>query len=233
MNLTKTLKENGYDLIESPVRNQKLLQLWLKTPFNRAELYYSNISEAFNSKIELTPIENPALNVNSTTTDNYAFNIGLSVLEDILNSLGIGDINISSDIKSGKNVSISYDNTITKEVPIGLIQNYLFDSDFNHPNRLLLKNANRNNILVVSGVLMAKTINVDIQTNLEINPDIIVKLNKAANGKLNFDKSSNNNIKMTSNSENYFPIAVKADRLDFDKGHFKDSELITDTRSLF
>jgi hypothetical protein len=233
MNLTKTLKENGYDLIESPVRNQKLLQLWLKTPFNRAELYYSNISEAFNSKIELTPIENPALNVNSTTTDNYAFNIGLSVLEDILNSLGIGDINISSDIKSGKNVSISYDNTITKEVPIGLIQNYLFDSDFNHPNRLLLKNANRNNILVVSGVLMAKTINVDIQTNLDINPDIIVKLNKAANGKLNFDKSSNNNIKMTSNSENYFPIAVKADRLDFDKGHFNDSELITDNRSLF
>lgn len=181
MNLTKTLKENGYDLIESPVRNQKLLQLWLKTPFNRAELYYSNISEAFNSKIELTPIENPALNVNSTTTDNYAFNIGLSVLEDILSSLGIGDINISSDIKSGKNVSISYDNTITKEVPIGLIQNYLFDSDFNHPNRLLLKNANRNNILVISGVLMAKTINVDIQTNLDINPDIIVKLNKAAN----------------------------------------------------
>ncbi|MCT4637625.1 MAG: hypothetical protein N4A72_07940 [Bacteroidales bacterium] len=233
MNLTKTLKENGYDLIESPVRNQKLLQLWLKTPFNRAELYYSNISEAFNSKIELTPIENPALNVNSTTTDNYAFNIGLSVLEDILSSLGIGDINISSDIKSGKNVSISYDNTITKEVPIGLIQNYLFDSDFNHPNRLLLKNANRNNILVVSGVLMAKTINVDIQTNLDINPDIIVKLNKAANGKLNFDKSSNNNIKMTSNSENYFPIAVKADRLDFDKGHFNDSELITDNRSLF
>ena len=233
MNLTKTLKENGYDLIESPVRNQKLLQLWLKTPFNRAELYYSNISEAFNSKIELTPIENPALNVNSTTTDNYAFNIGLSVLEDILSSLGIGDINISSDIKSGKNVSISYDNTITKEVPIGLIQNYLFDSDFNHPNRLLLKNANRNNILVVSGVLMAKTINVDIQTNLDINPDIIVKLNKAANGKLNFNKSSNNNIKMTSNSENYFPIAVKADRLDFDKGHFNESELITDNRSLF
>lgn len=38
---------------------------------------------------------------------------------------------------------------------------------------------------------------------------------------------------MTSNSENYFPIAVKADRLDFDKGHFNDSELITDTRSLF
>jgi hypothetical protein len=98
---------------------------------------------------------------------------------------------------------------------------------------LLLKNANRNNILVVSGVLMAKTINVDIQTNLDINPDIIVKLNKAANGKLNFDKSSNNNIKMTSNSENYFPIAVKADRLDFDKGHFNDSELITDNRSLF
>ncbi len=233
MNLTKTLKENGYDLIESPVRNQKLLQLWLKTPFNRAELYYSDINQAFNSKIELTPIENPALNVNSTTKDNYAFNIGISVLEDILNSLGMGNLDLSADVKSGKNVSISYDNTITKEVPVGLIQNYLFDSDFNHPNRLLLKNANRNNILVISGVLLAKTINVDIQTNSDIDPNVIAKLNKIASGKLNFNKSSNNNIKMTSNSNSMFPVAIKADRLDFDKGHFKNTELITDNRNLF
>jgi hypothetical protein len=40
MKLSKFLSEQGYDLIEGPIRNHKPLQLWLKQTFNEAELYY-------------------------------------------------------------------------------------------------------------------------------------------------------------------------------------------------
>jgi hypothetical protein len=43
MNLTKTLRHQGYDLIDGPLRNHKLLQLWLKRPYNEIQLYYAHL----------------------------------------------------------------------------------------------------------------------------------------------------------------------------------------------
>ena len=60
MNLTKTLRKQGYDLIAGPIRNHQLLQLWLKTPFNDVELYYAHLEHAFTSPVALVAIENKA-----------------------------------------------------------------------------------------------------------------------------------------------------------------------------
>lgn len=233
MNLTKTLRNQGYDLIDGPIRNHKLLQLWLLRTFNSVQLYYSNINHAFVSEIELTEVKNPALNVDATIKDEYSFNIGITLLEEILSSLGLGALNISAKIKSGKKVSISYSNSLTKEVPIGEIQSYLWNADFKHPNRILLNNANKNNILVISGVLLAKNLEVIIETDLSLDTELLVQLNEIGEGKLNFSKDKESKLKMVSSSSNFFPIAVKADIIDFDKGHFDNTNLITDNKKLF
>ncbi len=173
------------------------------------------------------------LNVNSTTKNEYGFNIGVSLLEEILSSLGLGSFDISAKIKSGKKVTISYDNSVTKEVPIGEIQNYLASSDFKHSNKRLLKNANRKKILIIHGILLAKNLVVEIETDFSLNADLVANLNEVADGKLDFSMNNESKLKMVSSGNSYFPIAVKADRIDFDKGHFDNTKLVTDNRRFF
>ena len=233
MKLTKYLRDAGYDLIEVPVRNQKPLQLWLKQPSNEAELYYTDINHAFESSVQLTITEDHALSVDTTKNDEYGFNIGVSLLEEILKSIGLGAFELSAKIKSGKKVTISYDNSVTKIIALGEITNYLSNADFKHPNPVLLKNANRNNILVITGAVFAQNLVVEIDTDFNLDLNLIATLNQAADGKLDFSISSQKKLKMVSSGSSFFPIAVKANRIDFDKGVFKGINLVTDNRNFF
>ncbi|AXT19920.1 hypothetical protein D7030_02015 [Flavobacteriaceae bacterium AU392] len=233
MNLTKSLRKQGYDLIDGPIRNHNLLQLWLKKSFNDVQLYYSHIDHAFTSDVKFNEIENTALNVDSTTKNKYGFNIGITLVEEILKSLGIGMFELSTEVSSGKMITISYDNSITKEVPIGEVQSYLSNADFKHPNRPLLNNANRDNILIITGVLCAKNLVVEIETDFNLNSNLMTKLDTMAGGKIDFSMENKNMMKMVSSNNNYFPIAIKANRIDFDKGHFSNTNLVTDNRNFF
>ncbi len=233
MSLVKYLRDQGYDLIDGPVRNQKPLQLWVKKVFDEVELYYSSIDHAFISSVPLNEVTNDALSVSSTKKDDYGFNIGITLLEDILKSLGLGDFEISTKIKSGKKVTISYDNSITKEVPTGEIENYLSNADFRYNNPALLKNANRNNIIVVSGIVYAKNLIIEVETDFNLSAELVAELNNATKGKLDFTMNSTSKLKMVSSGEGYFPIAVKANRIDFDKSSFKGLSLITNSGNKF
>lgn len=233
MKLTKYLKAQGYDLIIGPVRNHKPLQMWVKQAFNEAELYYSHLNHAFESEVALNEIQNSALNVSTSQKEEYGFNIGITVLEEILKSLGLGTIELSAKVKSGKKVSISYDNSKTIEIPIGEIENYLARADFKHPNPALLKNANRNNILILTGTVFAKNLVVDIETDFEVDAELMIALSEVADGKLDFTMKSQNELRMVSSGSTFFPIAVKASRVDFDKGVFKKLKLVTDNRNFF
>lgn len=231
--LTKFLRNQGYDLIEGPVRNHKPLQLWLKQIFNEAEIYYTEINHAFSSNVSLKVEVNPALSVNTSIKDDYGFNIGMTILENSLKTLGLGAFELSSQVKSGKKVTISYDNSITEEVAIGEIENYLTSADFKHLNPILLRNANRNNILLITGVVSAQNLVVEIETNFSLDANLIASLNKVAEGKLDFSMVSEKIIKMVSVGSNFFPVAVKASRIDFDKGSFEKLTLVTDNRNFF
>jgi hypothetical protein len=233
MKLTKFLSDQGYDLIEGPIRNHKPLQLWLKQPFNEAELYYAALQHAFVSDVELIEIENPALSVNSKQKDDYSFNIGITLVEEILKTLGLGALELTGKIKSGKTITISYDNSITKEYPVGTISDYLATADFKHTNPLLLKNANKNSILIITGTVFAKNLVVDIDTNFTLDAALVAELNQVAGGKLDFTMNSTTKLKMVSSGGNYFPIAVKANRIDFDRSVFKKLLLVTDSRNIF
>ena len=233
MQLTNYLKEQGYDLIGGPVRNHKLLQLWVKKTFDEAELYYSSIDHAFTSNVVLKEIENPALSVSQSTVNDYNYNIGITVLDDILKSLGMSNLDLSTVVRGGKKVTISYDNSVTREVPSGEIANYFNNADFVHPNPDLLRNANKNNILIVSGIVSAKNLVVEIDTENEIDASLLVNFTTLFDGKIDISISNKKHLKMVSSAAVHFPIAVKANRLQYQKGEFTGLRLITDNRNLF
>lgn len=233
MKLTNFLSGQGYDLIEGPVRNHKPLQLWLKKPFDDAQLYYDNISHAFKSNIVLTEIENASLNVDYTKKDDYGFNIGITLLGEILKTLGLGTFGITSKIQSGKTVTISYSNSVTKEYTIGNLEEYFYGADFLHPNPSLLKNINQNYLLLTTGTVFAQNLVVDIETDFTLNAAFVASLNDVADGKLDFSTTGLNKLKMNSNIGISFPIAVKASRIDYDRSRFKKLIQVTDTNNIF
>lgn len=233
MKLTHFLSDQGYDIIQGPVRNHKPLQLWIKKPFDEAQLYYASIEHAFKSNVVLNEIENPALNVSSNQKDDYGFNIGITLLQQIMETLGLGTFELTSKIKSGKKVTVSYDNSVTKEYAMGNLEDYMFGADFLHPNPSLLKNANRNYILVISGIVFAKNVIVDIETDFVLDTNLVAGLNEIASGKVDFTINNQKQLKMVSNTDTLFPIAVKASRIDYDKSRFKKLKLVTDTSDIF
>lgn len=233
MNLAKELKDNGYDLIESPIRNQKLLQLWLKRTFDDIDLYYESVTHPFDSPVALNVVQNPALNVDSTYKVSYKFNIGLSIVGKLLESLGLGMLDLSSKINKGKKISISYDNSITKEVPTGVLEDYFSSSDFKYKNPRFIKYLNRDKVIIISGIMLAKNLIVEIETDSDLEAGLEAKLNEIADGKADFTKESDSTLKMKSVGNSYFPIAAKLHRIDFDRGNFDQLRLISDTRNMF
>lgn len=233
MKLTKFLREQGYDIIEGPVRNHKPLQLWVKQIFNETELYYAHVGQAFSSTIALEEIENTNLSIDATKKDEYGFNIGITLLDEILKSIGLGAMDMATKITSGKSVTISYDNSITKEYAIGNLENYFSEADFVHANPSLLKNANRNNILIITGVVFAKNLVVNITTNSVLDANLVANLTTIADGKVDFTHDGNSGLKMVSSGNTFFPIAIKASRIDFDKSVFQKLKLVTDDRNFF
>ncbi|HSV87646.1 MAG TPA: hypothetical protein VLH61_03305, partial [Bacteroidales bacterium] len=79
----------------------------------------------------------------------------------------------------------------------------------------------------------AKNLVVEIEPDYNIDANLVVALNKAADGKLDFTMGSQQKLKMVSGGNSFFPVAVKANRVDFDKGVFKGLSLVTDNRNFF
>lgn len=232
-NLSRNLRDQGYDLINGPLRNYKTLQLWLKKPGNPLELYYACLQHAFAADIPLEIGVNEALRVSSRYKNEYNFNIGMSLLNPLLASFGLNNLELETLITSGKSISIAYEGSSSKEIPMGTVEQYLHEADYLHPNPSLFKNANKDHIILISGVLLAKNLIISIETDFEVKPILLAALDKKTDGKLNAFKKSDRVLKMVSEGKNLFPIAVKANRLHFDKGHFIKSNLVTDNRSFF
>lgn len=232
MKLTKELRKAGYDLITGPVRNHKNKQIWLKRGMDAVE-YYRNVDQVFASPVKLPETIDPALNINATYTNEFNFKIGLSMLEKILEAIGLDSIGLNGAIKSGKTVTISYDNCRTKVLAAGDLEEYFSKADLVFTSKTLLNDLNRDNLLIISGVVEAKNLIIDIETDVNIDADVKAKLTELLDGKIELNSASSNKIKMTAKKDDYFPIAVKAHQIDYDKGVFDKAELITDSRRFF
>ena len=233
MNLTTHLRKQGYDLIQGPVRNHGLLQLWLKRPLDEPDLYYTHIDHAFESPIKLGKCRTKALNINHTIQNNYRFHIGLSVLNALRHALGMaGEFAPNVGLESGKQIGLSYDQVTSTEVAIGDVQNYLIVADFLHPNKRLLKNANHNNLLLITGILVAKSIHIEIESEKQIDAAAKTEFSKLFNGKFELEHTSEKKLVMSANDIGSFPIAAKVHRIDFDGGQFVNTTLLSDRGNL-
>ncbi len=233
MNLERELRKSNFDLIESPIRYHKPLQLWLKKPNNRIEFLHENVTDALSSNIELKVKENKALSVNYDQKQEFNFDIGLEVLEDLLKSLELGDLGLSTKFKRGKKVTVTYNDSMTLLVLRGEISNFLSTAKFIHSNREFIKNANRNNIIIISGVLMAKDIKATIETDVDISANVKAELMKMVDGKIDFDFQTDRKLELVSEGNSLFPIAVQAHRINWHKDKFKKLTLLSDKRILF
>ena len=55
---------------------------------------------------------------------------------------------------------------------------------FRHRNPALLKNSNRDNIIIISGIVFAKNLVVEIETDFRVTAELIAALTELADGKL-------------------------------------------------
>lgn len=232
MKWTDHLKEQGYDLINGPIRSHQLRQLWIKDWNSEPQLYYQDIDHAFTSSVSLSIKQDPTLSLHSTRDDEYAFNIGITFLDQILESIGLGSLKLSMIFNTGKKISIKYEHAESQSIPVGEIANYLSLADFKHPNPVLLRNANRNDVIVITGIVSASQIQMELESNIKVKPEMMTKLNKMASGHLQFTNAKENKIKMTSAGKTIFPVAVQAHRIQFSKGVFRGLKLVTD-RDMF
>jgi hypothetical protein len=231
-NLQKHLASAGYDLIDGPVRNHKPLQIWIKQSFSPAELYYENVLHAFQSKVKLKLEKDPSLIVDESLQSQYSFNIGLTLVKEIFQSMGLPPIELEAIFQSGRKINISYKNAQSELVPLGKIIEFFGEADFLHPNPVLMRNANRNHLVIISGIVSAEQLVVEFDADTKFSNKQILALTKATNNKIDVVVSKNKKTRLTA-GVGRLPIAVKAGRIDFDKGQFKGISLITDARDLF
>lgn len=232
MDLTKLLKKRGFDLINGPIRDHRLLQLWLKKPAESPELYFSSITDIFKSSTRLVEKTDPSLNIVSSDRNEYSSNAGIKVMEDLLKAIGLNEMGISSKIRSAKNVAVSYDNSETRTVDIGVLEQFLYTAAFEE-NPALLRNLNLTYVLVISGIVYAKNLFIEIESDSRFDSSLNLGFQSIAGVDVSISLSGENRLIMQSGLKDLFPVAVKANRIDFDRGRFDRLRLITDDFNIF
>jgi hypothetical protein len=233
MDLIKHLSKSGYDLIDGPIRNHQPLQLWLKQGANRPELYFEHITQVFKHPKELVVDQDLTMNVEATHQVEHDFTVGVAVLKDLMLGIGGTPFDISTGIQTGQKISIKYKDAYTASVGIGSLTSFLAESNLVEQNENFIRQLNSNNVLLISGVVFAKQLVMDIATDRDLDVSWVAKLKNAKDPKLSFSLENKRQLKMTTNGAKEFPIAIKASRLDFDQGKFKGMRLVTDNRNFF
>ena len=230
--LQKHLSAAGYDLIDGPVRNHKPLQLWLKQSFNPAELYYENVLHAFKADVKLRLEKDPGLTLDDNLQSQFSFNIGLTLVNEIFQSMGLPPIELEEFFQSGKKINIAFKNSQSEVVPLGKLIEFFANADFLHPNPILMRNANRNHLIIITGIVSAEQLIVELDADSKLTSKQVMSLTKATSNKVDIEVTKSKKTRMIAGIGR-MPIAVKAGRIDFDKGRFKEIRLMTDVRDLF
>jgi hypothetical protein len=233
MDLIKHLSKSGYDFIDGPIRNHQPLQLWLKQGANRPELYYDHINQVFKNSSVLEVDEDPTLNVEATHQVEHDFTVGLAVLKELMQGIGGTPFDISTGIQTGQKISFKYKDAYTASVSIGKLATFLSQSNLEDVSEHFMHHLNANQVLLITGVVFAKQLVMDVSTDRDIDISWVAKLQAAKDPKLSFSLENKRQLKMTTSGTKEFPIAIKASRLDFDQGDFKRMRLVTDNRNFF
>lgn len=233
MDLMKHLRKSGYDLLDGPIRNHQPLQLWVKKGANRPELFFEHLKDAFLSNQDLTVYQNPVLNVEATRQIEHDYAVGIALLKDMMQGIGGTPLNLNAEFQKSKKLSISYKDAYTSSITIGNLHSYLNQANLRESAQNFSRYLNNNQVLLITGVVFAKKLEVEITTENEFDVDLVAKLQSAKDPKLTFSLESKQKLKMTASGSKDLPIAIKASRLDFDQDRFTGMRLVTDNRNFF
>lgn len=233
MNLKKELSRMGYDLITGPVRDQDVLQLWLKKDLNPPVPYKPNIGDLITSDVVLTPEEKPALDINYGHQSEFDFHLGINALSGLLSKLGIAKLDITGNANRGKRVLMSYGGCSTLTVYQGDLVDFIGSGSLKSNSRPTKIDLMKDNMLVISGVYLAADVKVVFETEGDWSANVEGKLSAQADGKASFKLHNQKKLEMTSEGNTPFPIAVMANRLIWDNNGFKKLRPVGDNRNLF
>jgi len=235
MNLTQLLKKQGYDYIDGPVKDFKLFQLWMKKPTQAIELYFDDIHDLLKSDNSIKVIESISQSVNSNLKKQYDLSLGLTKLGNLFKVFSGKNVDLQNHISSAKNLVVSYDQAFMRESPLGDLETFIHNTEIseNESNKYLLKRVNKDQVFLISGIIYAKHLKVGIETDATINNEIVNKISAESKEGVSFNKTSNNKIDFSVDSEEPIPIAIKAHRLKFKNNKFQWASLVTDGSNLY
>jgi hypothetical protein len=150
-----------------------------------------------------------------------------------MQGIGGSPFDISTGIQTGRKVSIKYKDAYTASVTIGQLTSYLSESSIEEVSENFMHHLNSNQVLLITGVVFAKQLVMDVSTDRDIDVSWVAKLQAAKDPKLSFSLENKRQLKMTTSGTKEFPVAIKASRLDFDQRKFKGMRLVTDNRNFF
>jgi hypothetical protein len=67
---------------------------------------------------------------------------------------------------------------------MGKLIEFFSKADFIHPNPILMRNANRNHLIIISGIVSAEQLVVEFDADSKLTSKQIIALNKASNNKV-------------------------------------------------
>jgi hypothetical protein len=213
------------------VRGQNLLEVWVKRNNENIELW-NPLSKLFISGGSLSERSSTVLGVNYSSTVDYGINIGITVLEGLLKSTGLGSLGLNGKFGKKGNVSISFDNARKSDVSSGDVSDFFNhdDFDFCSENQELLTQANNNNLILITGIIYAQELKVHIKTEKDFDVNLVGELKEIAKADISFKSSGTKELEMVAPLGEAMPIAIKATRLHFRKGKYVGNNLVTDTR---
>jgi hypothetical protein len=233
MSLKKTLQKQNYDLIDGPIRNHELLQIWTKRKTDRSTLYSRSLGHLFELPFEPPVLENESLSINSEEKEEFDFSAGIGFVENALLQFQIPDARLDQHIKGGKFLTVSYNQAVTREIEMHLIEKFLAKIDGTSLIHSLAKELELDNLIVITGLVLARELKVAIESDRLIDSGLEASLNQLAEGKVKFTRTSDKKMILTADTGSAYPIAVKAFRIRFKKNKFQKLVLATDNRDFF
>lgn len=226
MILANKLRKQGYDLLLGQTRQHQLGQIWKKPVLDKISLYANSSGELFSPEFEYSPEKKEVLVAEMLSENTFGIGVGISMVKGLDKILG----NIDLHLKSTRQISLGYDDAEMMEVPSSIIEKYFYKSKLNDAVPSILEAMNKNQLIFISGIIVAKGLKIhikkDIAAGIEL-PQELIKVNVKIAGQ------TANELVLTTKTQDYIPLAVKAHRLDFDKGIFSKATLLTDLGNRF
>lgn len=233
MSLTEKLKKQNYDLIDGPVRNHDLLQVWNKRKADRATLYSQSMNMLFDQTFQPPVVEAPALTVDNNDKEEFDFNAGIGIAENALKSFKLPEARLDFQLTNAKSISISYNQSFTREIEKYALEKFLSGIKVEALIPSLVNALDRDSLIVISGVLYAKELKVAFESEGLVETKLESSLGKIGDAKISIKRTSDKNLTLTAESDEAIPIAVKAFRIRFHQGKFQQLVLTTDNRDFF